>query len=100
MGIVEVKSLPKRKRSERKSKYPFTPDEIAQAVKQFKAAGRVGCGPYPEGGLRAGRSAAQRLKALVCSTGDIDPNTVSTTAWEDDKGAWGALKLKEAESAA
>lgn len=96
MGIVAVDQLPTRKRGVRKSKYPFTPDEIAGAVKQFQKDGRVGAGPY-EGGLRAGRSAAQRLKALVCEAGDIDPNTVGTTAWEDDKGAWAALKTKTSE---
>jgi len=98
MGIVAVKELPKRKTSERKSKYPFTPEEITAATEQFKKDGRVGAGPYDPSGtpLRAARSAAQRLKALVCEAGKIDPNTVGTTAWSDDKGEWGALVLKPA----
>lgn len=99
MGIVAVKELPKRKRTERSSKYPFSPQEIDQAVKQFKSDGKVGCGPYEPVGvpLRAARSAAQRLKNLVVQAGDIDPATVSTTAWADDKGEWGALVQKQAE---
>ena len=97
MGIVAVENLPKRKTAERKSKYPFTPDEIKAAVKQFKKDGKVGAGPYdpiPGRPLRSGRSAAQRLKALVCEAGEIEPTTVSTTAWADDTGEWAALVAK------
>lgn len=98
MGIVAVEKLPKRKTAERKSKYPFTPEEVQGAVKQFKKDGKVGAGPYPQSGtpLRTARSAAQRLKALICEAGDIDPATVGTTAWSDEKGEWGALVLKDA----
>jgi len=98
MGIVAVKDLPKRKQTIRKSKYPFTPEEIQQAAEQLQSKGQVGCGPYePQSTeLRAGRSAAQRLKKLVCDATGIDPETVKTTAWNDDKGDWGALVLKDA----
>lgn len=95
-GIVEVKDIPKRRSGTRKSKFPFTPEQVTQARKQLKAAGRVGCGPYDstEGKLRNGRAAATRLKNLVCEDGDPAPEAVGTTAFEDDKGEWGVLRLK------
>ena len=97
MGIVSVEKLPARKRAERKSKYPFSAEEVTAAVKEFKKTGRVGAGPYDKTPQQRGaRSAAQRLKALVCEAGDIDPATVRTTAWEDDNGAWAALVRKDA----
>src|ERR1700743_579490 len=97
MPIAEIKEFPKKRQGERKSKYPFTPQEVKQAAKLLKSQGQAGAGPYPSDGkpLRAARSAAQRLKNLVAAELDVDPTTISSVGWADEDGQeWAGIRFR------
>lgn len=92
MPLVDVKEIPKRKGSGRKGRFPFTPQEVAQAIERLNTKGKVGCGPYTS--LKDARTATAHLKNLILATGETP--TLTTTAWEDSEGkCYGAIRVRE-----
>lgn len=90
--VVQVNQIPPRKSSTRSSKYPFSPQEIAQAHKLVTDKGIAGVGPHES--IREARGAAQRLQRLLVEDG-LEAGTTSVKGWEDNGKFFGAVKVRD-----
>lgn len=84
----------------RRSKYPFTPKEVEEAVKLLNDGKTPGVGPYAsetEGqAIREARSAAQSLIRHIVSANPNLDGQLGSRAWEDANGdAFAVVRTKQ-----
>lgn len=82
---MPIRELTAPTRNTRKAKYPFSADEVKQAIKMLKSGKTPGVGPYEgDNALKEARSASQSLVRHIQA---VEPDlNVGTKAWTDDNG--------------
>lgn len=71
----------------RKSKYPFTEQEVKQSIVMLKKGTHPGDGPFDgDKALQEARSAAQSLVRHIVAYDPDLAGKLSTKAWLDEKG--------------